>query len=402
MDDLFRRTAATLTAAVVQVMGPTALDLAEDIVQDTVSRAQRTWPLEGVPDDPGTWLMRTARNHAFDHLQRHRHHHQAGPALLHHLEVVTPGGAAERDADALHLLLLCADPTEPAEATVPLLLQALGGLSAGDIARVLLLPEATTAQRIVRAKRRFRDPPAAEPTPADVAARRAVAREVIYLMFTEGHTPGIGDESLRHELAREALRLAFLLCRSVEAEPADHALAALLCLRAARFSGRADPAGDLVLLPDHDRAAWEPALVRRGMHHLQEAADALEPTRWHLEAAIAAEHITAPSLAETNWQGIVDLYEGLEVLVDSIPVRVNHAVALAMTGRETEALHRLDALGHAGAVAGYPWFHAVRAWLRDRLGDEAGAAADREAALGLDPPPAHRQLLVRQLLRVVS
>ena len=402
VDDLFRRTAATLTAAVVRILGPAGIDLAEDVVQDTMVRALRTWPWRGIPDDPAAWLMRTARNRAFDHLRRHRHHRDAGPALLHHLEVVTPGGASERDTDALHLLLLCADPAQPAAATVPLLLQTLGGLSAREIARVLLLPEVATAQRIVRAKRRFRDAPPAPPTPLDLAARRAVAREVIYLMFTEGHTPALRDEALRHELAREALRLAFLLCRSTEAEPADHALAALLCLHAARFSGRADPAGELILLADQDRSAWEPALVRRGMHHLREAADALEPTRWHLEAAIAAEHVTAPSLAETNWRGIVDLYEGLEVLVPTVPVRVNHAVALAMAGANTEALRRMDDLEASGAAGGYPWFHAVRAWLRDRIGDPRGADADREIALALNPPPAHRQLLVRQLLRVVE
>jgi RNA polymerase sigma-70 factor (ECF subfamily) len=402
VDDLFRRTAATLTAAVVRVIGPAGLDLADDVVQDTMMQALRTWPFRGIPDDPAAWLMRTARNRAFDHLRRHRHHREAGPALLHHLEVVTPGGASERDSDALHLLLLCVDPAQPAEATVPLLLQTLGGLSAKEIARVLLMSEATTAQRIVRAKRRFRDAPPTPPTPLDLAARRAVAREVIYLMFTEGHTPAARDEALRHELAREALRLAFLICRSLDAEPADHALAALLCLHAARFSGRADPAGELILLADQDRAAWEPALVRRGMHHLREAADALEPTRWHLEAAIAAEHVTAPSLAETNWRGIVDLYEGLEVLVDSVPVRVNHAVAIAMTGDTATALHQLDALDGSGGTKGYPWFHAVRAWLRDRVGDPLGADADRAAALALDPPPAHRQLLMRQLLRVVD
>ncbi len=402
VEDLFRRTAATLTAAVVRVLGPAGIDLAEDVVQDTMTQALRSWPWRGIPEDPAAWLMRTARNRAFDHLRRHRHHHEAGPALVQHFEVVTSGRAPERDADALHLLLLCADPTQPTTATVPLLLQTLGGLSAREISRVLLVPEAATAQRIVRAKRRFRETPPAPPSPADLAARRAVAREVIYVMFTEGHTPTVRDETLRHELAREALRLAFLLCRSVEAEPADHALAALLCLHAARFSGRTDPAGDLILLADQDRSSWEPALVRRGLHHLREAADALEPTRWHLEAAIAAAHVTSPSLAETNWPGIVDLYEGLEVLVASVPVCVNHAVALAMAGQDVEALRRLDALEGPELAAGYPWFHAVRAWLRERLGDHAGAQADRAAALTLDPPPAHRQLLVRQLLRVVE
>ena len=402
VDDLFRRTAATLTAAVVRILGPAGVDLAEDVVQDTMVRALRTWPWRGIPDDPAAWLMRTARNRAFDHLRRHRQHRDAGPALLHHLEAVTPVAAPERDADALHLLLLCADPAQPAAATVPMLLHTLGGLSAKEIARVLLVPEATTAQRIVRAKRRFRDTPPAEPTPSDLAARRAVAREVVYLMFTEGHTPTTRDATLRHELAREALRLAFLLCRSIEAEPADHALAALLCLHAARFSGRADPAGELVLLADQDRSSWEPALVRRGMHHLREAADALEPTRWHLEAAIAAEHVTAPSLAATNWRGIVDLYEGLEVLVPTVPVRVNHAVAIAMTGDTDVALDRLDALEMSGHADGYPWFHAVRAWLRDQGGDPVGAQADREVALTQDLPPAHRNMLVRQLLRVVN
>lgn len=402
VDDLFRRTAATLTAAVVRILGPAGLDFAEDVVQDTMIRALRTWPFRGIPDDPAAWLMRTARNRAFDHLRRHRHHRDAGPALLHHLEVVAPVRSREREEDALHLLLLAADPSQPATATVPLLLQTLGGLSAREVARVLLLPESTIAQRIVRAKQRFRSTPPVMPDPGDLAARRVVAREVIYLMFTEGHTPAVAEEPLRPAMAREAVRLALLLCRDGAATPDDHALAALLCLHAARFDGRTDAAGGLVLLPDQDRAGWEPALVRRGLHHLREAADAAAPSRWHLEAAIAAAHVTAPSLEATDWRGITDLYEGLVVLVPSVPVRLNHAVALAMSGDGVDALRLLGALEAEGAVVESPWFHAVRGWLRERLGDAAGARADRERALALDPPPAHRALLARQLLRTVG
>lgn len=402
VDDLFRRTAATLTAAVVRVLGPAGIDLAEDVVQDTMLRALKHWPWHGIPEDPAAWLMRTARNRAFDHLRRHRHHGDVAAALVHHLEVVTVGGARERDGDALHLLLHAADPTIPADATVPLLLQTLGGMSSREIARALLLPEPTVAQRVVRAKRRFRDAPPLPPSPADLAARRIVAREVVYLMFTEGHTPAARDEVLRTELAREALRLAFLLCRDPEATPDDHALAALLCLHSARFPGRTDPAGDLILLEAQDRSAWQPELIARGLHHLREAAEAVRPSRWHLEAAIAAAHATAPSVAETNWPGVVDLYEGLLVLVPTVPVRVNHAVALAMAGREAEALGRLDRMAATGEAERYPWFHAVRGWVRERLGDAAGARADRARALALDPPPAHRALLVRQVMQVVD
>jgi RNA polymerase sigma-70 factor (ECF subfamily) len=405
VDRLFRTLAGQLTAGVVRILGPSQIDLAADVVQETMLRALRTWPFHGIPDVPAAWLMRTARNRAVDLVRRARLGEESESRIAHHFTSLVDDSGGERREDTLHLMLACADPALPVDAVVAILLQAVGGLGSREIARAMLLPEATVAQRIVRAKKRMREWPADEELFArpieELAQRRDVALRAIYLLFNEGHNASEGDEVLRGELAREATRLVMLLASVPELnDPAVEALAALILLHASRFPSRQGDDGSLVLLADQDRTLWDEALLQRGFHHLARAAESDTPTRYHLEAAIAAEHARAGSFEATNWDGIVDLYGGLMVLAPSPVVRTNRAVALVLAGRVDEGEAELEAIADEPGVSRYGWFFATRGWLRDRLGDLAGARDDYRAALARQPSAPHRTLLLSRLARL--
>jgi RNA polymerase sigma-70 factor (ECF subfamily) len=405
VDRLFRTLAGQLTAGVVRILGPSRIDLAADVVQETMLRALRTWPFHGIPDVPAAWLMRTARNRAVDLVRRARLGDELEQRIAHHFTSLVDDSGGERREDTLHLMLACADPALPVDAVVAILLQAVGGLGAREIGRAMLLPEATVAQRIVRAKRRMREWPADEELFGrpleELALRRDVALRAIYLLFSEGHNASEGDEVLRAELAREASRLVMLLVSVPELnDPAVEALAALILLHASRFPARQGDDGSLILLADQDRTRWDDALLQRGFHHLARAAETDTPTRYHLEAAIAAEHARAGTFEATNWEGIVDLYGGLMALAPSAVVRTNRAVALVLAGRIDEGEAELDAIEAEPEVSRYGWFFATRGWLRDRLGDVEGARADYRAALERQPSAPHRALLADRLARL--
>lgn len=394
VEALFRRTAAKLTAAVTRVLGPERLDLAEDVVQDALLQALRRWPFTGVPDEPAAWLMRVARNRALDLLRRDRTGADAAEGLAHHLAIVSADPGAEQPEDTLHLLFAAADPRIGVDGAIAVVLQSLGGLSAREIAKALGLPEATVAQRLVRAKRRLREPALGPAAP--LPERLDIVLAALHAMLTEGHAPVAADLVWRDEVAREALRLALLLTRLREATPAVHALAALACFTVARFPARADGGGALVVLEDQDRSRWDRRWIDRGFQHLQLAAEGDRPSRYHFEAAIAAEHLRASSAATTNWRGIIDLYEGLHAVAPSDTVRIQQAVAVAMHDGPAAGLAAIDRVA-ATAADRTVWFHAVRAWLREQVGDAAGARADLAAALALDPAGPHRRLLQQRL-----
>ncbi len=397
VEQLFRHTAGRLTAAVVRVLGPGRIDLAQDVVQDAMLQALRRWPFHGVPDQPAAWLMRTARNRAIDLLRHERVGRDLEDRLGHHLGLLAEEGERERADDTLNLLLACADPELGAANALPLMLATLAGLSAREIARALLLPEPTVAQRIVRAKRRLAaaDSPSGSWTASE--ERLEIARQAIYLMFSEGHAPATADSVLRHDVAREGVRLALLLADRAGADPASHALAALCCLVAARFPTRADGAGGVVLLDSQDRGAWDAELIRRGLHHLARAAEGDRPTRYHLEAAIAAEHALAPEFGATNWPGIADLYDGLVVLLPTPVIRTNRAVALVMSGRDAEAAAEFAALESEPGVDKWGWFFAARAWYHERRGDRAAMQRDTDRALTLTASAPQRRVLEQRL-----
>jgi RNA polymerase sigma-70 factor (ECF subfamily) len=410
VDHLFRRQAGRIVAALARRLGPASLDVAEDVVQDALVQALRTWPFQGVPDDPAAWLYRVARNRALDVVRREAalHHRQAAVErwVLDAAEGARrPAGPADADDagdDELALLYACCHPAVPREAGVALALKTVGGLGVGEIARAFLTAEATVAQRLVRAKRRLREAKVAIPeTAAALAARTPAVLETLYLLFNEGYSASGGDLLVRRELCAEALRLARLVARHPAAtSPAAHALAALMLFHAARLAARADDGGDPVLLDAQDRARWDTGLTSLAFRHLEWAAAGGELTRYHLEAEIASHHALAPSVERTNWPAVLAAYDALLRLAPSPVVGVHRAVAVGMVRGPAAALAELAAVADAdgGAqLARYPWFYATRAHWLARAGRTAEAAADYRRAGELATSAPVRRFLAARL-----
>jgi RNA polymerase sigma-70 factor (ECF subfamily) len=378
VEDLFRRSAGRIVASLTRALGPQHLELAEESVQDALVAALQKWPWSGVPDNPEAWLTRVARNRALDRLRRgHRWESDLSPAVDRMATHGAPVVGRPID-DELAMVFMCAHPSLPADAAVALTLRTVGGLSTREIARAFLVPEATMAQRIVRGRRRFADITDPFELPADhrLPARLARVLKVLYLMFNEGYAASEGEDWVRGELCREALRLTELLGgHPSTAAPKVDAQLALFLLQAGRLPARSGPSAGVVTLAEQDRGLWDRALFSRGFVHLDRAREG-PLTPLHLEAGIAAEHSIAPSFDETAWDRIVPLYDHLLLVAPSFVVRLNRAVALGMRdGAEAG----LSALPRVPVGAGHE-FAATQAFLLSRGGRPAEAAAAWRAA----------------------
>jgi RNA polymerase sigma factor (sigma-70 family) len=364
------------------------LDAAEETVQEAMAAALVHWPADGLPDNPGAWLMTVARNRARDHMRRRRRIHSKIEALARETDGarVEPlpgeGGDLITD-DRLRLIFTCCHPTLAPESQVALTLRLVGGLSTGEIARAFLLPEPTIAQRIVRAKRqiRVRRLPYAVPEAGELPGRLASVLAVIYLVFNEGHTAREGDRLVRDEICAEALRLGATLTELMPAEPEALGLLALMELTAARAPARIDARGDLVLLADQDRGRWDRVLIARGLARLESAGPLEGAGPYQLQAAIAACHAKAAAWEATDWKTIAALYGRLHALTPTPVIALNRAVAVGMAEGPASALPLLDAL-EGPALAGYHHLPAARGDFLRRLGRWPEAAAAYRRALG--------------------
>ena len=367
--------------------------VAEDLAQEALLAALERWPESGIPDNPGAWLMATAKHRAIDLLRRskllERKHEELGREIEAQQEMAAPDLDAAIDAnigdDLLRLVFISCHPVLSTEARVALTLRLLGGLTTEEIARAFLVPEPTVAQRIVRAKRTLAEKraPFEVPRGAELAARLSSVLEVIYLVFNEGYSATAGDDWMRPALCGDALRLGRILAELVPREPEVHGLVALMEIQASRSRARTGPSGEPVLLLDQDRARWDHVLVRRGLVAL-ERAEALGGAQgpYALQAAIAACHARARTPAETDWARIAQLYEALARLTPS-PVELNRAVAVAMAFGPAAGLELVDALTAEPALRGYHLLPSVRGDLLAKLGrfDEARAECARAASL---------------------
>ncbi len=408
VDHLFRHSAGQVVATLTRVFGPQHLDLVEDVVQETLLKALRQWPHHGVPARPDAWLFQVARNQALDLLQRERTLRDKREEMVQEL-AQQPYGAEPSDErvdstledDQLRMMFTCCHPALSREAQVALTLKTLGGFGVPEIAHAFLTQESTIAQRLVRAKRVLRGCAATfgVPDPSDLPARLDAVLDVLYLLFNEGYSASLGEDLVRADLCAEAIRLGMIVTRHPAGNvPKAHALLALMLLQAARLPGRTDAAGDLLTLEEQDRNLWDRAMMAVGLEALARSAAGDELTPYHVQAAIAACHVVAPTYAETDWQRILTHYDELLAMLPASPVALlNRAVALAMVHGPQAGLAELLQLRALPRMRAYHLLYATSAELWSRLGNRAEARAEYERALALAPTEPERRFLRRKL-----
>jgi RNA polymerase sigma-70 factor, ECF subfamily len=379
--------------------------LAEELAHDAFVAALEQWPQSGVPDNPGAWLMVTARRRAIDTVRRAKLLERKHAELGYELDAGRAGARADVDAaldddvgdDVLRLVFTACHPVLSTEARVALTLRLIGGLTTEEIARAYLVSESTIAQRIVRAKRTLADKrvPFEVPRAPERAARLASVLEVIYLVFNEGYSATAGDDLMRPALCEEALRLARIVAELVPEEPEAHGLAALLEIQASRANARVDPSGQPILLLDQNRGLWDHLLIRRGLAALERAvAPGAAAGSYTLQAAIAACHARARVAEETDWARIAMLYEHLHALEPSPVVELNRAVAVGMAYGPEAALEIVDRLAATPALERYHLLPSVRGDLLARLGREEEARVQFERAASLTRNAREREVLL--------
>ncbi|WP_438015188.1 RNA polymerase sigma factor [Sorangium sp. So ce315] len=389
---VFRIESARLIAGLARMVRD--VGLAEELAQDALVTALERWPESGIPDNPGAWLMATAKRRAIDELRRNKRLERKHEELGHELEAQQAQAAPDLDAaldddvgdDLLRLVFTACHPVLSTEAQVALTLRLLGGLTTEEIARAFLVPEPTVAQRIVRAKRTLAEArvPFEVPRGDELAPRLASVLQVIYLVFNEGYSATAGDDWMRPALCEDALRLGRILAELVPNEPEVHGLVALMEIQASRSRARVGPSGEPILLLEQNRALWDHLLIRRGLTALERAealGGALGP--YALQAAIAACHARARAADETDWARIAALYGALVRIAPSPVVELNRAVALSMARGPAAGLAVVDTLMSERSLASYHLLPSVRGDLLAKLGrlDEARAEFERAASL---------------------
>jgi RNA polymerase sigma factor (sigma-70 family) len=392
IDAVWRIESARLIAGLTRIVHD--VGAAEDLAQDALLAALDQWPESGVPQNPGAWLMATAKHRAIDLIRRNklleRKHEQLGYELEETQERAVPDLDAAIDDnvgdDLLRLVFISCHPVLSTEAQVALTLRLLGGLTTDEIARAFLVPEPTIAQRIVRAKRTLSDAhvPFEVPRGDEFTARLSSVLQVIYLIFNEGYSATAGDDWMRPALCEDALRLGRILAELVPQEPEVHGLVALMEIQASRARARVGPTGEPILLLDQDRSRWDHLLIHRGLTAL-ERAEALTDMRgpYVLQAAIAACHARARTGDETDWNRIANLYGELAKLTPSSVIELNRAVAVGMASGPAAALDIVDGIRDDPALRNYHLLPSVRGDLLAKLGrvDESRAEFERAASL---------------------
>jgi RNA polymerase sigma factor (sigma-70 family) len=390
IDAVWRMESTKLIAGLTRMVGD--VGVAEDLAQDALLAALERWPTSGIPDNPGAWLMGTAKHRAIDLFRRTKRidqkHQELGYDQESRQDTVAELEAGLDDEvgdDVLRLMFMTCHPVLSTEARLALTLRLLGGLTTTEIARAFLMPEPTIAQRIVRAKRTLAEAqvPFEVPRGPELAARLSSVLEVIYLVFNEGYLATSGDQWVRPVLCEDALRLGRILAGLAPNEPEVHGLVALMEIQASRLRARVSPSGEPVLLLDQDRGRWDQLLIHRGLAALERAESLGGTGPYVLQAAIAACHARAPTADQTDWRRIAELYQSLAEVIPSPIIELNRAVAVSMAFGPEAGLELADALQTEKSLTSYHLLPAVRGDLLLKLGrfDEARSELQRAASL---------------------
>jgi RNA polymerase sigma-70 factor, ECF subfamily len=402
IETLYRSESGRILATLARLLGD--LDVAEEAMHEAFAAALDTWPEAGVPDNPRPWLISTARFKAIDGMRRRARFDSAQKDLTLYLEArmnEAPDEDEEIEDDRLRLIFTCCHPLLPPEGQLALTLREVCGLTTEEIARAFLVTPATLAQRIVRAKAKIRETPIPYevPTPQELPERLDAVLQVIYLVFNEGYSAAAGAEVTRAELTGEAIRLGCLLA-DLQPEPEVMGLLSLMLLQESRRAARTSPTGELILLENQDRSLWNREQIAEGVALVEKALSSRRFGSYTLQAAIAAVHAEAESVAATDWRQIVALYDRLVRIQPSPVVELNRAVAIAMRDGPEAGLAHIDAVLAHGELANYYLAHSARADMCRRLGRTAEARSSYEKALALTQQEPERQFLrerIRQL-----
>jgi RNA polymerase sigma-70 factor (ECF subfamily) len=408
VENVFRQESGKIIASLIRISG--SFDLAEEAMQEAFAAALVNWPAKGIPDNPAAWIVTTAHRKLIDQARRAQTWRDKEEPLRYEIEHVRPGQPAVEEEftmypdDRLRLIFTCCHPALNQEAQVGLTLRTLGGLTTGEIARAFLTSEATLAQRLVRAKRKIQaaNIPYEVPPLHLLPERLAAAQSVIYLVFNEGYSATAGSKLIRTDLCAEAIRLGRMLCELMPQEPENLGLLALMLLQDSRRDARVDARGELVLLEEQNRALWHRDQIAEGVKLVERALNQRHLGPYQLQAAIAAVHAEAPTAAATDWQEIAGLYGELLRYVPTPVVRLNHAVAVAMSDGLEQGLELIQQAGASGELREYHLFHAARADILRRLGRHNEAAVAYREALNRTTNRVEQSYLSRRLEEVKS